>query len=165
MPVKTPNNFFAEDRMGDLSAEVSREVTIKGLVRRNSEQQSMAKVARDLDRPRQKKLLPRVAAGVALTGATLLAVNGLRSNNDTTPTKATGIETTTSSTNPEVSTPPTSIHTVKKGDTLWGIAREAHPNEEVRPVVDEMQKAHGGNANLQVGERIPVPVDQDTSKK
>jgi hypothetical protein len=45
---------------------------------------------------------------------------------------------------------------VQQGDTLWSIARRMQPTGDVRPLVSELIKAHGGRP-LQVGETIQIP--------
>ncbi|HEX9682561.1 MAG TPA: LysM domain-containing protein [Acidimicrobiales bacterium] len=44
---------------------------------------------------------------------------------------------------------------VKRGDTLWSIARRLQPQGEVRPLVDRLAAANGG-ATLQVGQVLMV---------
>ncbi|HEV7719777.1 MAG TPA: hypothetical protein VGO60_00750 [Iamia sp.] len=44
------------------------------------------------------------------------------------------------------------------GDTLWSLAREVHPEGDVRPVVDAMV-ADRGSATVEVGEQVRVPLD------
>jgi hypothetical protein len=45
---------------------------------------------------------------------------------------------------------------VRPGDTLWTIARRAHPTGDVRPLVDVLAATHG-SAPLQPGDRISIP--------
>lgn len=45
---------------------------------------------------------------------------------------------------------------VQPGDTLWSLARKVHPNGDVRPLVAELARAHGGSA-LRAGDRIAIP--------
>lgn len=44
------------------------------------------------------------------------------------------------------------------GDTLWSLAREVHPDGDVRPVVEAMV-ADRGSAAVDVGEQVRVPLD------
>ena len=45
---------------------------------------------------------------------------------------------------------------VQPGDTLWSIARHLHPNEDPRPLVDQLStQAPGGT--LQAGQRLVLP--------
>lgn len=53
---------------------------------------------------------------------------------------------------------PTVVVDADAGDTLWTLAREVHPTGDVRPVVEAMV-ADRGTADLEVGERVAVPVD------
>jgi len=46
---------------------------------------------------------------------------------------------------------------VRAGDSLWSLARRVRPGDDIRPVVDSLS-ATRGDAPLQVGERISVPV-------
>ena len=45
---------------------------------------------------------------------------------------------------------------VQPGDTLWTIARHAHPDGDVRPLVDRLVAEHG-SAPLIPGETISIP--------
>lgn len=45
---------------------------------------------------------------------------------------------------------------VQPGDTLWSLARETQPNGDIRPLVAQLARAHGGSA-LRAGDRIAVP--------
>lgn len=49
------------------------------------------------------------------------------------------------------------IHIVAPGETLWEIAREYRPNEDVRQVVWEIRKENGIGPMLQVGQEIRIP--------
>lgn len=42
------------------------------------------------------------------------------------------------------------------GDTLWSLAREVQPSGDVRPLVAQLARAHGGSA-LRAGDRIALP--------
>jgi hypothetical protein len=62
---------------------------------------------------------------------------------------------------PEASTPPTSIHTVGRGDTNWGIISEAQEQGQIdpgdiRPRVDEANEL---NPNLHIGQKVVVKLD------
>src|SRR5262245_30032256 len=46
--------------------------------------------------------------------------------------------------------------TVRPGDTLWSIVTRLAPDDDPRPLVDELSDARDG-APLQVGERIELP--------
>lgn len=41
------------------------------------------------------------------------------------------------------------------GDTLWSLAREAQPKGDVRPLVAQLARAHGGSA-LRAGDRVAI---------
>ena len=45
---------------------------------------------------------------------------------------------------------------VQPGDTLWSLAREVQPDGDVRPLVAQLSRAHGGSS-LRAGKRIVVP--------
>ena len=47
-------------------------------------------------------------------------------------------------------------YVVQPGDTLWSIARRAHPGGDVRPLVDQLAAQTAGRP-LQVGDRITIP--------
>jgi hypothetical protein len=48
------------------------------------------------------------------------------------------------------------VYVVQPGDTLWNIARQLHPQDDPRPVVDQLaSQLHG--ASLQVGQRLVLP--------
>lgn len=47
------------------------------------------------------------------------------------------------------------VHVVQAGETLWGIARAAHPHGDVRPVVDRLARQLAGDT-LVPGSRIVV---------
>jgi LysM repeat protein len=48
------------------------------------------------------------------------------------------------------------VYVVQPGDTLWSIARQLHPQDDPRPVVDQLaSQIHGGS--LQVGQRLVLP--------
>lgn len=51
------------------------------------------------------------------------------------------------------------------GDTLWSLAREVQPSGDVRPLVAQLARAHGGSA-LRAGDRIalPRPVAEQVSR-
>jgi hypothetical protein len=46
-------------------------------------------------------------------------------------------------------------HFVEPGDTPWAIAHEIAPNEDPRPIVDEILEGRGG-VPLQVGETLTL---------
>ncbi len=50
-----------------------------------------------------------------------------------------------------------SVVIVQPGDTLWSLAREVQPDGDIRPLVAQLSRAHGGSA-LRAGDRIVVPV-------
>lgn len=50
-----------------------------------------------------------------------------------------------------------SVVIVQPGDTLWSLAREVQPDGDIRPLVAQLSRAHGGSS-LRAGERIAVPV-------
>lgn len=47
-------------------------------------------------------------------------------------------------------------YVVKRGDTLWTIARSIEPSGDVRPVVDRLAQGRRGRP-LRVGERVVLP--------
>jgi LysM repeat protein len=48
------------------------------------------------------------------------------------------------------------VYTVQPGDTLWSIARQLHPHDDPRSVVDQLAaQVHGGS--LQAGQRLVLP--------
>jgi nucleoid-associated protein YgaU len=50
----------------------------------------------------------------------------------------------------------TRVYVVQPGDTLWSIARQLHPQDDPRPVVDQLaSQLHG--SSLQVGQRLALP--------
>ena len=49
----------------------------------------------------------------------------------------------------------TRVYVVQPGDTLWSIARQLHPQDDPRPVVDQL--ASQVNGSLQVGQRLVLP--------
>ena len=49
-----------------------------------------------------------------------------------------------------------SVVIVQPGDTLWSLAREVQPDGDIRPLVAQLSRAHGGSS-LRAGERIVVP--------
>jgi hypothetical protein len=51
---------------------------------------------------------------------------------------------------------PTSIYVVQPGDTLWTLARRAHPTGDLRPLVGRLAAAQGDRA-LRAGQRIVLP--------
>ncbi len=46
---------------------------------------------------------------------------------------------------------------VQPGDTLWSLAREVQPDGDIRPLVAQLSRSHGGSS-LRAGERIVLPV-------
>ncbi len=52
---------------------------------------------------------------------------------------------------------PTVVVEADAGDTLWTLAREVRPTGDVRPAVEAML-AERGDAELEVGDRVRVPV-------
>jgi hypothetical protein len=53
---------------------------------------------------------------------------------------------------------PTVVVEAGSGDTLWSLAREVHPEGDVRPVVEAMV-ADRGTAAVAIGEQVRVPLD------
>lgn len=53
---------------------------------------------------------------------------------------------------------PTVAIEAEPGDTLWTLARQVHPDGDVRPVVEAMV-ADRGTAAVAVGEQVRVPVE------
>ena len=49
-----------------------------------------------------------------------------------------------------------SVVIVQPGDTLWSLARQVQPDGDIRPLVAQFSRAHGGSS-LSAGERIVVP--------
>jgi LysM repeat protein len=49
-----------------------------------------------------------------------------------------------------------SVVIVQPGDTLWSLAREVQPEGDIRPLVAQLSRAHGGSS-LRAGERLVVP--------
>ena len=48
------------------------------------------------------------------------------------------------------------VYVVQPGDTLWSIARQLHPHDDPRPVVDELAtQVHDGS--LEAGQRLGLP--------
>lgn len=45
---------------------------------------------------------------------------------------------------------------VQPGDTFWKLARSVQPTGDVRPLIAQLARAHGGSA-LQAGDRIVLP--------
>ena len=45
---------------------------------------------------------------------------------------------------------------VQPGDTFWKLARSVQPTGDVRPLIAQLSRAHGGSA-LRAGERIVLP--------
>lgn len=85
-------------------------------------------------------------AGVALGGSSLAA-------SERRPTSQLGIAPGA----PEAATAGLREVVVRPGDTLWAIAVRISPNEDPRPLVDELMAARDG-APLEPGEVIVVPV-------
>jgi LysM repeat protein len=56
------------------------------------------------------------------------------------------------------------VHVVAPGDTLWSIARAAHPQGDVRKLVQELADNRHGRP-LQVGERLEVPTEGGGSQR
>jgi hypothetical protein len=50
---------------------------------------------------------------------------------------------------------PRSAYIVQPGDTFWTIAERVAPNKDPRPIVDELQRRHGGG-DLQVGDHLDL---------
>jgi hypothetical protein len=57
----------------------------------------------------------------------------------------------------EVEGPATVEWQVGPGDTLWSIASEVKPGEDVRPMVEALSRSHG--SDLDVGDVVTVPLD------
>jgi Tfp pilus assembly protein FimV len=49
------------------------------------------------------------------------------------------------------------VHVVQPGETLWSIARQLHPNGDIRPLVHALLQLNGGSATLEVGQRVRLP--------
>jgi hypothetical protein len=47
------------------------------------------------------------------------------------------------------------VYVVQPGDTLWTIAERLAPEQDPRPIVDELRQLTGG-VELDVGDRVPV---------
>jgi nucleoid-associated protein YgaU len=45
---------------------------------------------------------------------------------------------------------------VQPGDTLWSLAREVQPDGDVRPLVAQLARTHGGSS-VRAGDRIVLP--------
>lgn len=50
----------------------------------------------------------------------------------------------------------TSVVIVQPGDTLWSLARDVQPDGDVRPLVAQLARSHGGSS-LRAGDRIALP--------
>jgi hypothetical protein len=48
------------------------------------------------------------------------------------------------------------VYVVRRGDTLWSIARAVHPSGDVRPLVDRLASGRHG-LPLHPGDRITIP--------
>ena len=47
---------------------------------------------------------------------------------------------------------------VQRGDTIWGIAAQRYPNEDVRVKVGEIERLNGlGSPELQAGQSLKLP--------
>jgi LysM repeat protein len=57
---------------------------------------------------------------------------------------------------PAVAAVTTRIYLVQPGDTLWSIARHLHPDEDPRPLVDQLSTQVPGGS-LQAGQRLVLP--------
>ncbi|HET7328715.1 MAG TPA: LysM peptidoglycan-binding domain-containing protein [Nocardioidaceae bacterium] len=53
---------------------------------------------------------------------------------------------------------PTEVVTVQPGDTLWGIASQVAPGADPRELIDQIHELNTVGANLQVGDKLDVPV-------
>jgi LysM repeat protein len=50
----------------------------------------------------------------------------------------------------------TRTYVVQPGDTLWSIARHLHPDQDPRPLVDQLSTQVPGGS-LQAGQRLALP--------
>lgn len=69
-----------------------------------------------------------------------------------------GVATGWSAPTPAAIDGPTVTIEAEQGDTLWSLAREVHPDGDVRPVVRAMV-ADRGTAAVEEGEQVQVPVE------
>lgn len=150
-------NLFAEKTIGPIGSEPSAEVTVKGLAK---EVKRQSRVAKDIEKmePKPKKKfggVKRVVAGVALTGATLLAAHSVVSTDTEKPNQPPAAES--ESPDQQLQTP-TTLVTVKPGDTMWDIETRVNPGQDPREEVDKMVVRNGGSTELEVGQQIPVDV-------
>ncbi len=70
---------------------------------------------------------------------------------------ATGVAAGWSAPTPATIDGPTVVVEADAGDTLWTLAREVRPTGDVRPAVEAIL-AERGSAELEVGDRVRVPV-------
>ncbi len=162
MPIKTPNNYFAENSMGGVTANSSPETTVKGLVRAAKKREEVADYFDGTaNKNRQTPIRTRVrrAAGGLLLAATVAA--GAHTAAEIIKTPLT--KPTSSLENDNSSTTPTSIHIVRPGETPWGIAVDAQndgfisKDDDIRPTVDDISRqANNTNVGLKVGDRVVV---------
>lgn len=95
-------------------------------------------------RYRRRRIVAALLLVAVVTTALLLANAVLAgSAGGGTPTSAAG-------------TAAAAVHVVQPGDTLWSIARDLDPAEDVRLTVDRLVALNGGSP-LQVGQRLVLP--------
>ena len=59
---------------------------------------------------------------------------------------------------PEITFTIDSLVDVQRGDTIWGIAAQRYPNEDVRVKVGEIEQLNGlGGPELQAGQSLKLP--------
>lgn len=156
----TPNNFFKEDKYGTPSAEPNNVTTFDELAAKRAERES----DKQAKKPEAKKGVSKsrllIGAGMATAalaaGATSVPERG---NSEPVGTDA------PAAADAQESTTPTSIHTVRKGETAWGIAEQAQKNgdipteADIRPTVDAIADQQGEDGMLHPGDKVAVPVE------
>ena len=115
---------------------------------------------RSVTRPRATRPSPQVYRRRRLVAAAIVAgvlLAGLWSMGllDRAPLSAVG-QARNASPAPTLELVDHGVYVVQPGDTLWSIARRAHPGGDIRPLVDQLAAQTGGRA-LQIGDRITVP--------